>query len=80
MPQFQVVEVGMRKWKGSNHNYGRRHHHRHDNDFRFGGFGLGLPLAFGLGLATPYYRDRPRCDGYWHRHYSGRLHCHGYLY
>jgi hypothetical protein len=80
VPQSQVVEVGMNKWKGSNHNYWRRrHHHDNDNDFGFG-FGLGFPLALGLGLATPYYRDRPRCDGYWHRHYSGRLHCHGTLY
>jgi hypothetical protein len=74
VPQSQVVEVGRRR---GNHNYWRRRHH--DNDFRFG-VGFGLPLAFGLGLATPYYyRDRPHCYGYWHRHYSGRLHCHGDL-
>jgi hypothetical protein len=52
VPQSQVVDVGMRKWKGSHHNYWRhRRHHGHDNDFGFG-FGLGLPVAFGLGLAT----------------------------
>ena len=82
VPSSQVVEVGKRKWKNSNHHW-RRHGRRHrDNDFGFG-FGLGFPLALGLGygLASPYYyRDRPRCDGYWHRHYSGRLHCHGDLY
>ena len=82
VPSSQVVEVGNRKWKNSNRHW-RRHGRRHrDNDFNFG-FGLGFPLALGLGygLASPYYyRDRPRCDGYWHRHYSGRLHCHGDLY
>ena len=70
VPQSQVVEVGKRRM--GNHYWRRRHH---DNDFRFG-FGVGLPLAFGLGLA---YQDRPHCLGYWHRHYSGRLHCHGEL-
>jgi hypothetical protein len=58
----------------------RYHHHRHhhDNDFRYG---LGFPLVFGLGygLGSRYYNDDVDCIGRWHRHYSGRLHCHGQL-
>ena len=58
------------------HNKRWRHKHRdRDNDFGFA-FGLGLPL---LGYGLNSFNDGPECIGRWHRHYSGRLHCHGRL-
>jgi hypothetical protein len=41
------------------------------------GLGIDLPLL-GYGLGTGY-DDGPECTGYWHRHNSGRLDCHGHL-
>jgi hypothetical protein len=70
-----VIQVGQKHWSGNDNWKWRRHRH-HDNDFRFG-FGFGAPFV-GLGVA-PYYYDRPDCMGWWHRHRSGRLHCHGQL-
>ena len=46
--------------------------------FRFG-FGFPLFLGLGYGLGTRYYNDDVDCIGRWHRHSSGRLHCHGQL-
>jgi len=73
-----VIQVNHRHWKGNNWRW-RHHHRRHfNNDFGFG-FGFGLPLV-GLGFGAPYYYDRDvDCIGRWHRHRSGRLHCHGQL-
>jgi hypothetical protein len=85
-----VVQIGNKNykkykkhWKGNNYswkgnNYSNRKHWRrhrwHDDDDDGGNFGIGvLPLIYGMG-----YYNRPYCDGWWHRHYSGRLHCHWY--
>jgi hypothetical protein len=71
---------GKRKWRyGKFHKrrfHGKRRHRfrDHDDDFDFS-FGFGFPLA-GYGLS--HYRDYD-CIGWWHRHRSGRLHCHGQL-
>ena len=78
-PESQVVQVG--NWDGKHrwkHRRWHRHRHHHDNDFRFG-FGFPLFLGLGYGLGTRYYNDDVDCIGRWHRHYSGRLHCHGQL-
>ena len=76
-PDATVVQVGHR-WDGKRKF--RRHRHRHHDHDRFS-FGFGFPLFLGLGygLGTRYYRDDVDCIGRWHRHYSGRLHCHGQL-
>jgi hypothetical protein len=72
--QSDVIEVRRRGKRFFRH--GRRSHF---------GFGLAFPLALGLGygLGHRYYYDdyyyRPECYGRWHRHKSGRLHCHGEL-
>ena len=71
VPSSNVIQVDHKKWMGNNWKW--RHHRRHhDNDFRFG-LGFGVPF-FALGAY-----DRPDCIGWWHRHRSGRLHCHGQL-
>ena len=83
-PESQVIQVGQKhSWNNNWNNNGKkrrwhRHRHHNDNDFRFG---FGFPLVFGLGygLGTRYYNDDVDCIGRWHRHYSGRLHCHGQL-
>ena len=69
---------GKWKWKlrhHRHHSWGHnkrwRHKHHRNNDFGFA-FGFGLPLI-------GFYNDGPQCIGRWHRHYSGRLHCHGRL-
>jgi hypothetical protein len=65
-------------WKGNN--YSKKKHWRrqrwHDDDDDGGDFNVGIgfvPLFYGLG-----YYNRPYCDGWWHRHWNGRLHCHWY--
>jgi len=79
-PDSGVIQVGHR-WDGKRkfrrHRFRHRHHHDHDR-FSFG-FGFPLFLGLGYGLGTRYYRDDVDCIGRWHRHSSGRLHCHGQL-
>ena len=74
-PSLNVIQVDNKKWKGY-HNRKWRHRRHHDNDFSFG-FGFGVPFV-GLGI-RPYYDRDVDCIGRWHRHRSGRLHCHGQL-
>jgi hypothetical protein len=72
VPSSNVIQVD-KKWMGNNWKW--RHHRRHhfNDDFGFG-IGFGFPFV-GLGV---YDRDVD-CIGWWHRHRSGRLHCHGQL-
>jgi hypothetical protein len=74
VPSSNVIQVD-KKWMGNNWKW--RHRHHHDNDFRFG-LGFGVPF-FALGVGPYYYNRHVDCIGWWHRHYSGRLHCHGQL-
>jgi hypothetical protein len=74
--QNNVQQVGNKSW-GKKKFWGHRRHRHHHGFSSFSSF----PFVFGLGLAAPYYYDDdgPDCIGRWHRHYSGRLHCHGRL-
>lgn len=69
-----------RKWKhrnGGHNSWGHNDRWRHNDHNNSGfSFGFGLPLI-GYGLGS--YNDGPECTGRWHRHNSGRLHCHGRL-
>lgn len=80
--ESQVIQIG--DWKGKHSgkkNYWkhRRGHRDRDRNFSFG-FGIPLALGLGYGLSNGYYNnDDVDCIGRWHRHNSGRLHCHGQL-
>jgi hypothetical protein len=85
-PDSTVIQVGSKwdgkygKWRGKRKFWRhRRHRHHHDHDGFSFGFGVPLFLGLGYGLGSRYYRDDVDCIGRWHRHNSGRLHCHGQL-
>jgi len=77
-PDSAVVQVNHR-WNGKHRFWRHRHRHHHDHDRFTFGFGFPLFLGLGYGLGSRYYRDDVDCIGRWHRHSSGRLHCHGQL-
>jgi hypothetical protein len=84
-PESAVIQVGS-KWDGKygswngkrkywRHRRHRHHHHDHDNF----AFGFGIPLFLGAIALANRDRDDVDCIGRWHRHSSGRFHCHGDL-
>jgi hypothetical protein len=89
-PEAQVIQVA--EWKGKRSGKRkfwkhrgnkkffkyRRGHRDRDRNFSFG-FGVPFGLGLGYGLSNRYYKNDVDCIGRWHRHYSGRLHCHGQL-